>query len=229
MRWRHSSTWPSIFTRSHVFLSLPAVLGLYWLRDAERRPEPRERLLGLLPLAGICLGGVALLLAFNAVRFGDPFENGVSYHVMHETFRARYQATGYFDLSYLPRNLEAMLLLLPRPIDAFPYLSFSPQGLSLFVATPLYLFLFRSLRHETRRLAWVLWSAVLPPLIPILLLMGTGELQFGHRYSADLQVFGLLLCALGMGGRVGPLAITLAALSIAMNTLGAFWFVSRYA
>jgi hypothetical protein len=218
-----------LFTRSHVFLILPALLAGYWLREAQAKPAVRERLRGvLLPLA-IAGAGVALLLAFNAARFGDPLENGVRYHAMHESFRARFQATGYFDLSYLPRNLRALLWLLPRAIPDFPFLTFSPEGLSLFVASPIYLYLFASLHRGARRAARLLWAALLPPLVPILLLMGTGELQFGHRYSSDLQVFALLLCALGMRGRASATAIALAAASIAMNLLGALWFVSHYA
>jgi hypothetical protein len=218
-----------LFTRSHVFLSLPVLAGLYWRLEAGTRPDPRDRLRGMLPMLAIACAGVALLLGFNEARFGDPFENGVAYHVMDERFRARYAATGYFDLSYLPRNLRALLLLLPRPAEGLPFFTFTGEGLSVFLATPLYLFLFASLRRATRPTAALLWCALLPPLVPILLLMGTGELQFGHRYSADLQVFALGLAWLGMGGRVGPLALSLAAASIAMNALGAAWFVSRYA
>jgi hypothetical protein len=218
-----------LFTRTHVFLALPALLAAYWLREAETRPDPRERLRGALPMLSISLAGVALLLAFNAARFGDPLENGVRYHAMHETFRARFQATGYFDWSYLPRNLRALLLLLPRRIPEFPFLTFSSEGLSVFLTSPIYLYLFASLRRETRRWSALLWAALLPPLVPILLLMGTGELQFGHRYSSDLQVFALLLCALALRGRASPLAIALAALSIAINLLGTLWFVGRYA
>jgi hypothetical protein len=218
-----------LFTRTHVFLALPALLLAYWLREAGVRPDPRERLRGALPMLAIALAGVGLLLAFNAARFGDPFENGVRYHAMHETFRTRFEATGYFDWSYLPRNLRALLLLPPRPIPEFPFLAFSPEGLGVFFASPIYLYLFASLRRETRRQAALLWAALLPPLVPVLLLMGTGELQFGHRYSSDLQVFALLLCALALRGRASPLAVALAVLSIAINGLGAFWFVSGYA
>lgn len=218
-----------LFTRSHVFAIAPALFAAVWLREARATPDPRQRLRGLAPPLLIALAGVALLLAFNTARFGDPFENGVRFHVMDEMFRARFEATGYFDWSYLPRNLRALLWLLPTPTAEFPWLRLSPEGLSVFVASPIYLYLFASLRRETRREAALLWAALLPPLVPVLLLMGTGELQFGHRYSSDVQVFALLLCALGMRGRASRLAIALAALSIATNALGAAWFVSRYA
>ena len=57
----------------------------------------------------------------------------------------------------------------------------------------------------------------------------TGELQFGHRYSSDLQVFLILLTWLGMGTRITRPALALLALSVAMNAAGAHWFVSTYA
>jgi hypothetical protein len=148
---------------------------------------------------------------------------------MHEAFRARYERHGYFDLAYLPRNLRALLFLTPRPTQGFPFLAFTPEGLGIFFTSPLYLYLLRSLRRPTRPLAAALWAGVLPPLVPILLLMGTGEIQFGHRYSADLQVLLALLCLLGMAGRASRLAWSLAAASLAINALGAAWFLSRYA
>ncbi len=101
-------------------------------------------------------------------------------------------------------------------------------GLVILLASPLYLFLFRSLRAPTRRLGLALWAGVGVAMLPVLLVMGTGELQFGHRYSSDLSVFLILLVALGLGGRFGPFAWVLLAASVAMNAAGALWFVTRY-
>jgi hypothetical protein len=218
-----------LFTRTHVFLTAPAIVALYWIGEGREGRDAGARVRGLAPVAGVWAAGVALLLAFNAARFGNPFENGISYHLMHETFRARYARTGYFDLAYVPRNLQALLLALPVFRARPPLLTVSPHGLSLFLASPLYVYLLRSVRAPQRALALVLWGGVALAAVPILMLMGTGELQFGHRYSSDLQVFLILLTYLGMGLRITRTALVLLAASIAMNVLGAWWFVSGYA
>src|SRR5262249_55569348 len=155
----------------------------------------------------------AAWLSFNYLRFGQPFETGVSYHQMDPMFRERFERYGYFHPAYLGRNLNALLLALPQRSPTFPYFTFSAQGLSIFLASPLYLYALLSLRRATRATAVWLWVSVLLPLVPILVLMGTGEFQFGHRYSSDFQVLLILLTALGLRGRFGRSALVLLALS----------------
>ena len=217
-----------LFTRSHVFAGFAVPLGLAWWLEGRAGRAGGARAAALLPALAIGAAGVGLLLAFNAARFGDPFESGVSFHALHAAFRERFERHGYFDWSYLPRNLYVLLLAAPRLQPAFPFLGFSGEGQSLFLTSPLYLYLLRSLRRPGRPFAALLWCGVIPALVPILLVMGTGELQFGHRYSSDLQVYLVLLTALGMGGRVTAPAWALAAASVAMNAAGAAWFVSTY-
>jgi len=218
-----------LWTRSHVVLSSVAALGLYLWAARRRGATVGESLRRLAPAAALGAAAVAALLLFNAARFGDPFETGTSHQRMHEMFRARFEATGLFDVGYAPRNLHALLIATPVASDSFPYLTFSPRGLSLFLATPFYLYLLRSLRRETRLQAAILWSGVLPAMLPVLLLLGTGELQFGHRYSADLQPLLIPLAWLGAGMRFTRAGVALLAASVAMNAWGAWWFVSRYA
>lgn len=218
-----------LWTRSHVVLAGGAPLLLYLWREQRRGFSARQVAHSLAPALALGAAGVLLLLAFNAARFGDPFEQGTSHQRMHEMFRARFERGGLFDWSYLPRNLHALLLATPVASDSFPFVGFSAQGLSLFLTTPFYLYLLRSLRRETRAQALILWAGVAPAMLPVLLSIGTGELQFGHRYSADLQPLLLPLAWLGAGMRLTRVGLTLAAASIAMNACGTWWFVSRYA
>jgi hypothetical protein len=148
---------------------------------------------------------------------------------MHGMFRANFERYGLFDLHYLPRNLHALLLATPVATERFPFASFSPHGLSIFLATPFYLYLLRSLRRETRAQAAILWAGVAPVLLAVLLTIGTGELQFGHRYSADVQPLLIPLAWLGAGTRFTRTGLALLAASIAINALGTVWFVSTYA
>lgn len=218
-----------LWTRSHVVLSSVAALGFYFWAERRRGTAPAASLRRLVPAAALGALAVAMLLAFNAARFGDPFETGTSHQRMHEMFRARFAQTGLLDVAYLPRNLFALFVATPVASERFPFLTFSPQGLSLFLTTPFYFYLLCSLRRETRAQALILWSGVVPAMLPVLLLLGTGELQFGHRYSADLQPLLIPLAWLGAGVRFSRVGLALLAASIAMNALGAWWFVSQYA
>src|SRR5262249_29783164 len=175
------------------------------------------------------VAGVALMLAFNAARFGNPLESGTSHQNMHGMFRADFQRYGLFDLHYLPRNLHALLFATPIPSDHFPFATFSPLGLSMSLATRFYLYVLRSRRLETRPQAAILWAGVVPVLVPVLLTIGTGEIQFGHRYSADVQPLLVPLAWLGAGMRFTRTGLALLAASIPINPLGTAWFVSTYA
>jgi hypothetical protein len=212
-----------LWTRSHVVLSSFGVLALFLSREGTANARR------LAPAAAIGAAGVAGLMLFNAARFGDPFESGTSHQQMHGMFRAAFDAYGLFDLHYLPANLHALLIATPISWDAFPYFTFSTKGLSLFLATPFYLYLWRSLRRETRTQAVILWAGVLPPMLAVLTTIGTGEMQFGHRYSADLQPLLIPLAWLGAGMRFTRVGLVLLGASLAMSGYGAWWFVSRYA
>ncbi|HVN40422.1 MAG TPA: hypothetical protein VMW19_19840 [Myxococcota bacterium] len=218
-----------LWTRSHVVLVASAPLGLYLWRERRRGGTWDTSLRRLAPAAALGVAGVALLLAFDAARFGNAFETGTSYQNMHGMFRTNFERYGLFDLHYLPRNLNALLIATPIASARFPFATFSPHGLSIFLATPFYLYLLRSLRRETRPQAAILWAGVVPVLVPVLLTIGTGEIQFGHRYSADVQPLLLPLAWLGAGMRFTRTGLALLVASIAMNALGTWWFVSTYA
>jgi hypothetical protein len=84
-------------------------------------------------------------------------------------------------------------------------------------------------RRERLSLALPLVAVVTLCLIPVFLLMGTGEFQFGHRYSSDLQVLLCLLVILGLKDGVNRISLALLVFSILMSSYGAWWFVSRFA
>jgi hypothetical protein len=216
-------------TRSHVVLVGLAPLGLYAWRERRRGVPQADLLRRLVPVLALGAASVALLMAFNAMRFGDPFESGTSHQRMHDMFRQRFDAHGLLSLAYVPRNLHALLVALPERFAGFPFLRFSPTGLSVFLATPFYAYLFWSLRRETRAQAAILWAGVVPVMMVVLVTIGTGENQFGHRYSADVQPLLLVLAWLGAGMRFTQTGVVLLVASIAMNALGTWWFVSTYA
>jgi hypothetical protein len=221
-------------TRAPLWFAAPFFV-LEALRAAKpsARPEPwqvplahwsrieRRRLLSslarfFLPLVTVGL----LLLAFNAARFGEPFESG--YRYLDIVWRARIERWGLFSYHYLPRNLGVMLTSLPWiPGEQGALFSINLHGLALWVTTPLYLALFWPRRRSPIRFA--LLVSALACALPSLFYQNTGWVQFGYRFSNDYAIF--LFALLAVGGvalRRGPLL--LAGASVLVNLFGALSF-----
>ena len=73
------------------------------------------------------------------------------------------------------------------------------MGGSLFLLSPVFFFAFRGVfRERGNPDAWMLTISILATSIPILLLMGTGWVQYGPRYTLDFTAPLLLLTAYGI-------------------------------
>jgi hypothetical protein len=203
--------WPAWFllTRSApapagaAFRSASAPSGAPWTRRAGLLA------LGLLPVAAT----VGLLLLYNQVRFGSPLENGLRFHAMGEPFVADYRQYGAFNIHYLPRNVLYQYLTYPLPLRLT-----SDQGGGLFWMTPPFLAAFWGLSSRPRGSVVALVLSIALTAVPILLLMGTGYVQWGPRYTLDFTVPLLLLTALGL--RRWPLRWAVVALLPALAVYG---------
>jgi len=165
------------------------------------------------------LAGLGFLLFYNDVRFGSPFNNGLDYHNMAESFKADYQLYGPFDLHYVPKNIYYQYIFYP-----FPYREESTVGGSLFLLSPIFFAAFSAFyKPRSKILLWALTASILVTNIPILLLMGTGQTQFGPRYTLDFTVPLLLLTALGLERWKTWLIILLAGISILHYSLGLYY------
>src|SRR5262249_24159319 len=155
-------------------------------------PWPRRAgllLLGVLPIAAM----VGLLLLYNQARFGSPLESGYPVHAMGEPLRAEFEQYGLLALHYLPRNVVYELLTHPMPERER-----SIQGGGLFWMTPPFLAAFWGLRSRPRASVVALVLSIALTAVPIFLLMGTGFVQGGPRYTLAFTVPLLLLTALGL-------------------------------
>jgi hypothetical protein len=182
----------ALLTRNHLALAglWPAVYLLY-----RHWALPWRRVLGytLGGLAPVVIA-VALLGAYNALRFGSALDNGLEYHRMSAFFRVDYQRYGAFNLHYLPTNVFYQFIAYP-----FPWRTRSSMGGSLFLLTPIFCgALWAIVTARPRWSTLTLAATVVLVAIPILLLMGTGWHQFGPRYTLDFTVPLLLLTALGI-------------------------------
>ncbi len=137
----------------------------------------------------------ALLAYYNVARFGNPLEVGISYHMMGSVFWGEYAKYGAFNLHYVPRNVFYQYIYYPFFYNAQTFF----QGGSLFLLSPIFLAVFQAAWiHRTATSIRLLLLTIFLVDIPILLLMGTGWVQFGPRYTLDFTVPLLLLAAIGV-------------------------------
>jgi hypothetical protein len=127
-----------------------------------------------------------------------------------------------FNLRYLGRNARVAFAGLPIWQPKFPFFLPTQAGMSIFLTTPAFLYLFR--RSPGRAWEWAAWSAVCLLNLAVLLYYNTGWQQFGYRFSLDYTVFAVCLLAAGAGRRVPPLLAFLIVLSVLVNLRGVVWW-----
>ncbi len=193
-----------------------------WWRLPHQIPWAR-----LLPPLAVFAVAIALFLLRNALIFGSPLESG--YDLMNQQNYPQI-THGLYSLAYLKQNLVAEFFDFPRVTFANQYdlaptinLVGDGMGLSVFLTTPLFLFLFaRNQRFSSLRVALSLTIGLC--VIQALLFCATGYYQFGARYLFDAYPFAFLLLALNER-RVDWRFIALGVFGLVINALGArqFW------
>ena len=215
---------PIVF--SGIFFVLEAIAGgrridRAHLRSAlADRPRRKDVVRRLALFAGTIAILVAPMMWMNEVRFGNPFEFGHS-HLYANRVNADIRAYGLFSFHYLARNLRSAFLLLPK-IDLQPFrLDYDPNGMSLFVTTPLFALLF--FPRERPRLWRPLWITAAVVALPGFFYQNNGWQQFGFRFSLDYTPHLVVLLALS-GRALDGLFWLLAAIGVAVNAWGAAVF-----
>lgn len=174
----------------------------------------------ILPIV-VCMG---LMLSYNWLRFGSALETGLSYHNMSNRFRSDVAKFGFFSVHYLWRNVFYQYIAYPLPIRASTL-----EGGSLFLLSPLFFGVVGALINgKPRASVHTLMLTIFLVAMPILLLMGTGWVQFGPRYTLDFTVPLLLLTAIGIRRwKLGALSLLLA-LSVAHYVVGTIWVLAPH-
>ena len=146
----------------------------------------------------VVLGGLpflALYVAYDLMRWGSVTDAGYARLAEGDFFFDH----GLFSLAYLPRHLYAIVM---EPPDLVPNVWYflRPRfiGMSLFLTTPAFLFVFAGLQ-DVRRSVAVAAAALAAglALLPDVTHGTVGFAQFGYRFSIDAQPF---LVALALGG-----------------------------
>jgi len=211
--------------RVPVLLAFPLslVLGLYKVRH--RRDAARLLVLFGLGMAPALLGQAA----YNWARFGNPLEFGYRWMSSPGSLLERQMTWGQFSLHFVPEN--AFTLLVRPPLVSLAPLRIAPDpwGMGLLLTCPALLLGLGRLRAEDHRVLRLgLWLAVALVLVPSLLYFNTGSYQFGYRFALDWLPLGVLLAALGTGGRLHPWGVALVVLSALMHLWGVWWMFPNF-
>ena len=211
----------AVLSRPNVASALPGVVLLLVHRRAVRTGilrfvDGRAIVGGLLFGFGIALP-LAIELALNYARFGNPFDTG--YGTAAEMYMAN-RSYGWYDWHYLPRHLHIAIFKGWEYVEEFPFLKPSPEGLSVLLTSPVLLYAFAaSWRDRTVRLLWLAVGLTAGALFPYFY---QGWVQFGYRYLLDALPYLIVLTAVGMSGRGGWM-VTLTEVSMLLNALGVYW------
>lgn len=214
--------------RAPVLFAFPLSLALGLEQGRDLRWKIRFLLLFALGVAPALLGQAA----YNWARFGNTLELGYRWMNSPGLLLERQATWGQFSLHFLPENLYTLLIRPPlvslTPLHVEP----DPWGMGLLFTCPALLLALPTLRRTRgfaptmgRRasLRLGLWLSIALVQMPALLYFSTGSYQFGYRFALDWLPLGLLLVALGAGGRLRWWGKALVAVGVLMHLWGVLW------
>jgi hypothetical protein len=190
----------------------------------------------LLPFGLTLSLGVGVILIYNVLRFGNPLEFGYRYVQGSYAIVQAIERYGSFSHIYMPCNLYISLVGPPNLPGAAalgdticwqlgslshsfeaPFEFFDPRGMSIFLTTPAFLYLFKARWHEP--LVRAALAGSLAVLLVLWMYSTTGWVQFGYRYILDIIPFLIILVSSGMPSLTKH-ARLLIVLSSIINSIG---------
>ena len=195
-------------SRLPILLAFPALLYLI-------KPTKKDYLKFFAPYIAV----VVLFLVYNKVRFGSPFQTG--YSLIPGVLDEPWYQQGIFSISYIPRNLQAMLLSFPVYTSSFPWLIPTTTSMALWLTSPALLLLGYTLKNK---LSLVMMGTFVLVILTDLMHGAVGFSQFGYRFSLDGILLFITALIPVLKTRVN-LTYSLIALSILIN----FYVVFEYA
>lgn len=222
------NVFPTAFFLAGIMLARMYARGAFTLRTFPLRAFVCWSVQAAIPV----VLSVALLLAYNWLRFGDGLDfgyvtiNGAPFIV--EAAR-RY---GMFHPHFLPANWRVMITALPRVGIDGGSVYFRPgiAGYSIFIMTPPIVYAFRRgdvpSGKRVRTDIWRVgaWISILLSVGMLLLYHNTGAEQIGYRYLMDFVFPLFLLMAAGMRGRASWFFILLTIVGMLVNALSLYWW-----
>jgi len=196
-------------SRLPTILAFPFFLLMTYERNGSWKPRIKQMAYFFLGLAiPVILNGL-----YNFARYDTFLDVGYTLIIKGDP----YYPVGLFSLTYIPRNVYAILFQGPILLSSFPYFKPNWMGLGLFFTTPAFLLIFKGPWDRLSKKAALAAACILP----ILITHGTvGFTQFGYRFSLDFTPFLMLLTAKGMSGNLRWQEKGLIILSLLVNLWG---------
>jgi hypothetical protein len=239
----------ALLARQPVLLAAPAFMYFYvrqyyptvfsreWLRDGRVLEKLGFFIASLAPF-------VLILLWYNAVRFGGPFDtgldeiydkyNGQIYTIYLKNFGTS-ERFAEFDVRNVFLHLYTIFLL-PPTFEPAPFsdpaqwqnsfwLRPSEYGMSVLITSSP--FIYAAFVQHRKAIRNMCWLAIPIIAVPTLMYYSQGWVQFGYRYLMDYLPFIMILTALGFEEFRTPrslwLKIALVVLAVAIGFWGRYW------
>ncbi len=198
-------------TRQPALLAVPFIAAMSLFKGPHAFPWRHAG--GMALGFGAC---VALTLAYNGARMGNPLDTGYERVIMAIT-PPHMIPHGVFSKEYLLRNLHAYFLSGPERIASFPFFRPSQFQMSMLLVFPALLLI--PLADWRQRVNWLALGAIASMMAVYLVYYWTGATQFGMRYAMDWLPLAMLLIASAGNGK-SPLVWVAASLGIAVEAWG---------
>ncbi len=239
----------AVYTRNNLVFSFFLFAAFYYTMNKNARIK--AHISNAMIFLGFFFVFSFLNMWYNAARFdGRIFDNGINYHLMSDYFRGNFEKHGFFSPAYLLRNFYTEIIK-PIPIySVFPFFKYRPEGFGFLWASPLFFLLFPAgyyyVKSMKKRISAgnavknhelntggliVMTGAALSTVfmsIVIFMIMGSGWMQFGARYTLDfyimLLIFMLFASKVMTGRKIRVIASVLILLSVYLNYFGARFF-----
>lgn len=171
---------------------------------------------------------LSMFFLFNYARFSNPLEYGFNYIQETQHLQQLREKNGPFSVKNVPQNLWYMLFEIPSlNLEEKINLHFNLKGNSIFFLTPPLLAIFLAYPFIKRGKKIIfhpyvisLWITSVITIIPSLMHHSSGWMQFGYRYSLDINVLLVLLSVFGMNGKVNILYIAGTLLAVMFYMIG---------
>lgn len=207
-----------------LYLYDPSIRAMFSFVNKMRAVFVRQIILLCLPFVFF----LSVFFLFNYARFNNPLEYGFNYIQETQHLQQLREKNGPFSVKNIPQNLWYMLFEIPSlSLEGKIDLHFNLKGNSIFFLTPPLLAIFLASAFTKRRKKIIfhpyissLWITSIITLIPSLMHHSSGWMQFGYRYSLDVNVLLVLLSVFGMKGKVNILYITGTLFAIVLYMMG---------
>lgn len=169
---------------------------------------------------------VAFLFWYNWARFGSGFDFGYEYMLVADRLKNDLRSYGQFHPHFIWRNFYDNFLRLPYWDEKCLKITPNPKGMSIFITSPLFLYLYRTIKKEI----WVIgtWISILLIGLTHILYYNSGALQYGYRFSLDYIPLLIALLAFGFRERIPKTGYALIFVGILVNLIGVLWSTHRW-